>query len=56
VPVVGDWDSSGHANRIGVHRNGIWILDFDGDNAWTVPVLNELVLSFGSYNFTPLVF
>lgn len=56
LPVVGDWDSSGNKNRIGVYRNGLWILDYDGDNAWTVPVLNEMVLSFGSYNFNPLVF
>jgi hypothetical protein len=56
LPVVGDWDSSGHPSKIGVYRNGLWILDYDGDNAWTVPVLNEMVLSFGSYSFLPLVF
>jgi hypothetical protein len=55
-PVIGDWDSSGDRNRIGVYRNGLWILDYDGDNAWTVPVLNEMVLSFGSTGFLPLVY
>ena len=56
LPVIGDWDSSGRASKIGVYRNGLWILDYDGDNAWTVPVLNEMVLGFGSYGFQPLVF
>jgi hypothetical protein len=56
LPVVGDWDSSGHPSKIGVYRGGMWILDYDGDNAWTVPVLNEMVLGFGSYGFLPLIF
>ncbi len=56
LPVVGDWDSSGRASKIGVYRGGLWILDYDGDNAWTVPVLNEMVLGFGTYGFQPLVF
>ncbi len=56
IPVIGDWDSSGHPNKIGVYRGGLWILDYDGDNVWTVPVLNEMVLGFGSYGFLPLIF
>jgi Beta-propeller repeat len=56
VPVVGDWDSSGRPSKIGVYRAGIWILDYDGDNAWTLPVVNEMVLSFGSTGFLPLIF
>jgi hypothetical protein len=56
LPVIGDWDSSGHPNKIGVYRNGLWVLDYDGDNAWTVPVLNEMVLAFGGNNFLPLIF
>jgi hypothetical protein len=55
-PVVGDWDGSGHPSKIGVYRNGLWVLDYDGDNAWTVPVLNEMVLAFGSTGFLPLIF
>lgn len=56
LPVTGDWDSSGRTTKIGVYRNGLWVLDYDGDNAWTVPVLNEMVIGFGSYGFQPLVF
>ena len=56
LPVTGDWDSSGRTAKIGVYRNGLWVLDYDGDNAWTVPVLNELVIGFGTYGFLPLVF
>lgn len=56
LPVIGDWDSSGRPNKIGVYRGGIWILNYDGTNTWTVPVLNEMVLGFGSYGFLPLIF
>ena len=55
-PVVGDWDSSGTPNKIGVYRNGLWILDYDGDNAMTVLILNELVVALGSAGAQPLVF
>jgi len=54
--VIGDWDSSGHATKIGIYRAGLWVLDYDGDNAWTVPVLNEMVLGFGTVGFLPLIF
>jgi hypothetical protein len=56
IPVVGDWDSSGRPSKIGVYRAGIWILDYDGDNTWTLPVINEMVLSFGSTGFLPLIY
>jgi hypothetical protein len=32
------------------------VLDYDGDNAWTVPYQNEMVIGFGSQGFTPLVY
>jgi len=56
VPVTGDWDSSGHPSKTGIYRGGFWVLDYDGDNAWTVPYVNEMVLSFGFAGDTPLVF
>jgi hypothetical protein len=33
VPVVGDWDGSGHL-KIGVYRSGHWFLDYNGSRAW----------------------
>jgi hypothetical protein len=56
LPVVGNWDSSGSPPKIGIYRAGLWVLDYDGDNAWTVPYVNEMVLGFGSQGFTPLVY
>jgi hypothetical protein len=56
LPVVGDWDSSGNPPKIGIYRSGLWVLDYDGDNARTVPGLNEIVLTFGFAGYSPLVF
>jgi hypothetical protein len=55
-PVVGDWDSSGAVNKLGVYRSGLWILDYDGDNLLTIPVLNELVVAFGTASSQGLIF
>jgi hypothetical protein len=56
IPLVGDWDSSGRISKIGVYRGGSWILDYDGDNSYTVPVVNEFILSFGNPAYKGLVF
>jgi hypothetical protein len=56
IPVLGDWDSSGNPAKIGIYRAGLWVLDYDGDNAWTVPYVNEMVLSFGFAGYSPLIF
>jgi protocatechuate 3,4-dioxygenase beta subunit len=34
VPVAGDWNGDGVTN-IGVFRNGLWLLDADGDGRWS---------------------
>ena len=56
LPVVGDWDSSGTPNKIGVYRAGLWILDYDGDGVLTTPALNEMSIGFGFSGYSPLVF
>jgi hypothetical protein len=33
-PVFGDWNGDGRA-KIGIYRNGAWILDDNGDGQWT---------------------
>jgi len=56
LPVVGDWDSSGNPPKIGIFRQGLWVLDYDGDNTWTTPGLTEMVVGFGFAGNNPLVF
>jgi hypothetical protein len=56
LPVVGDWDSSGHPSKIGIYRGGLWVLDYDGDNVLTTPYLNEMAFGFGAAGYTPLIF
>jgi hypothetical protein len=33
VPVVGDWTGTGEA-KIGVRRDGMWFLDWNGNRQW----------------------
>jgi len=33
VPVVGDWNGDGKT-KIGVFRNGVWFLDYNGNRYW----------------------
>jgi hypothetical protein len=33
IPVVGDWNGNG-ISKIGVFRNGMWYLDYNGDGQW----------------------
>ena len=42
--------------KIGIYRAGLWVLDYDGDNAWTVPYVNEMAIGFGNAGFIPLIF
>jgi len=51
IPVAGDWTGSG-VKRIGVFRNGIWILDANGDG-----ILNagDKVVIFGQSGDIPIV-
>jgi hypothetical protein len=51
VPVVGDWDGSG-VKRLGVFRNGTWILDLNGNG---VIDSSDKTISFGSAGDVPVV-
>lgn len=33
VPVVGDWNGSG-TDKVGIFRNGLWVLDYNGNFKW----------------------
>jgi hypothetical protein len=33
TPVVGDWNGDGR-DSVGVHANGFWFIDYDGDRLW----------------------
>jgi hypothetical protein len=52
IPIVGDWDDSGR-NRIGVFRKGLWILDMDGDDAYSA--IADKSFSFGGTGDLPIV-
>lgn len=51
VPVAGDWDGDGIAT-IGVFRDGLWLLDVDGDGRFTEADANH---RFGVAGDTPVV-
>ncbi len=54
--MVGDWDSSGHPSKIGIYRNGLWVLNYTGSNTWVTPYVTELAFGFGLSGYIPLIF
>jgi type VI secretion system Hcp family effector len=55
VPVVGNWDGSGQ-DKIGLFRNGFWILDYNGNFQWNgIGTGNDLVAGFGASGDVPVV-
>lgn len=34
IPVLGDWNGDGR-RKLGIYRNGVWLLDWDGDGQFT---------------------
>src|SRR5262249_38390552 len=55
IPIVGDWNGDGR-DKIGVFRNGQFLLDFNGNGTWD-PDSNfgDLVLSFGQAGDLPVI-
>lgn len=53
LPVVGDWTGTGHA-RIGVFRDGVWLLDVNGNGQWDGCAIDACV-NLGAPGDTPLV-
>jgi len=51
VAVAGDWTGDG-VKKIGVFRNGTWMLDIDGDGRWSQ---DDLAVSFGQEGDIPVV-
>ena len=49
--VVGDWNGDG-IDTVGIFRNGVWLLDVDGNGRWTDP---DEQLQFGQARDIPLV-
>jgi PKD repeat protein len=55
IPVVGDWNGN-HQDKIGLFRNGFWILDYNGNYVWNGPGTgNDLVAGFGAAGDIPIV-
>jgi hypothetical protein len=55
IPVVGDWNGN-HQDKIGLFRNGFWILDYNGNYVWNgLGTGNDLVAGFGAAGDVPVV-
>jgi hypothetical protein len=55
IPVVGDWNGN-HKEKIGVFRNGFWILDNNGNFQWDgTGTGGDLVAGFGAAGDVPVV-
>ena len=52
VKVYGDWNGDGRT-KIGVYSDGIWLLDYNGNNEWDPGV--DLIVYFGGPGYTPVV-
>jgi hypothetical protein len=52
TPVSTPWDGAG-TDKIGVFRNGFWIIDFNGNYAWDGPSIDK-VAGFGQAGDTPI--
>jgi hypothetical protein len=53
ITVTGDWDSR-DTIKLGVFRNGFWILDYNGNYQWDGTV-SDKVISFGTTGDIPVV-
>ena len=53
VPVVGDWNGDGKT-KIGIHVNGTWILEYNGNYAWDGTGVDKLIY-FGGPGYRPMV-
>jgi hypothetical protein len=51
IPVAGDWDGSG-VKRIGVFRNGLWLLDINGDGVFDA---GDKTVAFGQAGDLPVL-
>ena len=54
TPIVGDWNGGG-TTKIGVFKNGVWYLDYNGNAIWDAG--SDTVLTFGltTPDFVPVV-
>jgi hypothetical protein len=51
IPVAADWDGSG-VQRIGVFRNGLWLLDINGDGVFDA---GDKTVNFGQAGDLPVI-
>jgi hypothetical protein len=54
IPVFGDWNGSG-TGKIGIVRNGVWMLDYNGNGVWDGPAGGDRQFTFGPAGSTPIV-
>jgi DMSO/TMAO reductase YedYZ molybdopterin-dependent catalytic subunit len=51
-PVVGNWNTATTGDKIGVFRDGTWLIDYNGDYAWDA---SDITSSLGQAGDTPVV-
>jgi len=54
IPIAGDWTGSGKS-KVGVFRNGFWILDMNGNGLFDGYGVGESSFWLGNSTFTPVV-
>jgi hypothetical protein len=54
IPVFGDWSGSG-TGKIGIVRNGVWMLDYNGNGVWDGPAGGDRQFTFGPPGSIPVV-
>jgi len=52
IAVVGNWNGNGQGKRIGIFRNGLWVLEVNGSNTFAP---NDIQASFGLPGDRPVV-
>ena len=52
-PVTGDWDGNG-LTQIGLFRDGVWFLDYNGNGHWDGTVQDQVIASFGQTGDLPV--
>ena len=53
MPVTGDWNGDGRT-QIGLFRDGIWFLDYNGNGHWDGTVQDRVIASFGQSGDLPV--
>ncbi len=54
VPIMGDWSGTG-TSKMGVFRNGVWMLDYNGNGVWDGTSGGDRQFTYGQAGDIPVV-